>query len=629
MQFHDQGYISADPRIQPLAGVGLKCSEEIPDKVDVLIIGTGPAGIITAAQLSQFPSITTRIIERRPGRLELGHADGVNARSVESFAAFGFADEIIAEAYTNCQTSFWRPDPKDPSKIFRASRDADDPAGVSEFPHILVNQARVADYFIDYMAKSPTRAKPDYGWEFVGLTIDDEDEYPVSVTIRRSAYPQEGLERVVKAKYVLGADGARSGVRASIGRKLEGTTSMHAWGVVDALITTDFPDYRNKSSIQSNTAGNLLWIPREGGFLTRLYVDLGEVTDENAADIRKTTLDHMEAICNQVLAPYSLKFKEVPWFSLYEVGHRVTDKFDNVPNDETGKRTPRVFIAGDACHTHSAKAGQGMNVSMQDGWNLGWKLGYVLDGRSPESILDTYSKERQAIAVDLVTFDRTWSTIMAKKPEELTDPAERETFYVGTWEFPAGMKTQYPAAEMVGKSTHQALAKGFPIGKHFKSGRAIRIADALPVHIGHLHEADGRWRIYVFADKAVADDTKSPTSKLAKWLETSPDSPLAFQPKDGDQNAWFDVKVIYRQPWEDIEMAMVPSAFKPIMGPMELQNWEQAFAVDPSADIFAEKEISDDGAIVVVRPDQYVAHVLPLTALDELAAFFKPLLLKK
>jgi len=627
MQFHDQGYVSADPRVRPAAGVGLRRSDTFPDKVDVLIIGTGPAGIITAAQLSQFPSIDTRIIERRPGRLELGHADGVNARSVESFAAFGFADEIIAEAYTNYQTAFWRPDPKDPSRIHRASRTADDPTGISEFPHILVNQARVADYFIDYMAKSPARLKPDYGWEYVDLTIDDAEEYPVTVTIKRSAYPQEGVEKIVKAKYVLGADGARSGVRAAIGRKLEGTTSMHAWGVIDALITTDFPDYRNKATIQSSTAGNILWLPREGGFLTRLYVDLGEITDENAAEVRKTSLARMEEICNEVLHPYSLQMKEVPWFSLYEVGHRVTDKFDNVPAGETGKRTPRVFIAGDACHTHSAKAGQGMNVSMQDGWNLGWKLGYVLDGRSPESILDTYSKERQTIAVDLVTFDRTWSTIMAKKPEELTDPAERETFYVGTWEFPAGMQTLYPAAEMVGKSTHQDLAKGFPIGKHFKSARAMRVCDAKPVHIGHLHEADGRWRIYVFADSAAAAGKKSPTSDLAEWLETSPDSPLARQPKDGDLNAWFDVKVIYRQPWDEVEMAKVPSAFKPIMGPMCLQDWEQVFTVDPADDIFAAREISDDGAIVVVRPDQYVAHVLPLTAHDELAAFFKPILL--
>ena len=76
--------------------------------------------------------------------------------------------------------------------------------------------------------------------------------------------------------------------------------------------------------------------------------------------------------------------RNVAWSSVYEVGHRLTDRFDDVLPEDLGTRTPRVFITGDACHTHSAKAGQGMNVSMQDGFNIGWKLGHVLEGRSPE-----------------------------------------------------------------------------------------------------------------------------------------------------------------------------------------------------------------------------------------------------
>ena len=70
--------------------------------------------------------------------------------------------------------------------------------------------------------------------------------------------------------------------------------------------------------------------------------------------------------------------KEVAWWSVYEIGQRLTDKFDDVPAAEVATRLPRVFIAGDACHTHSPKAGQGMNVSMQDTFNLGWKLAAVL-----------------------------------------------------------------------------------------------------------------------------------------------------------------------------------------------------------------------------------------------------------
>jgi phenol 2-monooxygenase len=161
MQFHHHGYVSGDPRVQPAAGVGIDRPAELPDEVDVLIVGSGPAGMLAAAQLSQFPNVTTRMVERRPGRLAIGQADGIQARSVETFQAFGFAERIIAEAYAITEMAFWKPDAADPSRIVRAARTPDDPAGISEFPHLIVNQARVLDYFAEFMANSPTRMKPD------------------------------------------------------------------------------------------------------------------------------------------------------------------------------------------------------------------------------------------------------------------------------------------------------------------------------------------------------------------------------------------------------------------------------------------------------------------------------------
>ena len=91
-----------------------------------------------------------------------------------------------------------------------------------------------------------------------------------------------------------------------------------------------------------------------------------------------------------MLHPYTLDVRDVVWFAVYEVGQRVTDRFDDVPADEAGSRLPRVFIAGDACHTHSAKAGQGMNVSMQDAFNLGWKLGLGARRACRPGLLRTY-----------------------------------------------------------------------------------------------------------------------------------------------------------------------------------------------------------------------------------------------
>ena len=134
MQFHHHGYVSTDPRVQPAAGVGINRPDDLPDTVDVLIVGTGPAGMIAAAQLSQFPGVTTRIVERRGERLAIGQADGIQARSVETFQAFGFAERIIAEAYRITEMAFWKPDPADTSRIIRTARAVDDAVQPATWP---------------------------------------------------------------------------------------------------------------------------------------------------------------------------------------------------------------------------------------------------------------------------------------------------------------------------------------------------------------------------------------------------------------------------------------------------------------------------------------------------------------
>lgn len=628
VQFHHHGYVSTDPRVEPAAGVGVDRPDELPEFVDVLIVGSGPAGMVAAAQLAQFPNVTTRIVERRGGRLPIGQADGIQARSVETFQAFGFANRIIDEAYRITEMAFWKPDPAEPTHIVRAARAVDDPTGISEFPHLIVNQARVLDYFAEFMVNSPARMKPDYGYEFVGLEVAESGDYPVAVTLVHTTGERTGEQRIVHAKYVVGADGAKSAVREAIGCTLAGDQAFHAWGVMDTLAVTDFPDIRTKCAIQSE-AGSILLIPREGGQLFRMYVDLGEVSPDDHGAVRATSLEQIIAKANEILTPYSLDVKNVPWHSVYEVGHRLTDRFDDVLLAEIGTRTPRVFITGDACHTHSAKAGQGMNVSMQDGFNIGWKLGYVLDGRSPESLLSTYSAERHPVAKDLIDFDKKWSTLMATKPEDLDDPTELEDFYTRTAEFPAGFMTQYPPSMLIAEPTHQELATGFPIGKRFKSAPVVRVADAVPLQLGHHHRADGRWRVYVFADAAVAGE--SPVlSEWADWMQTAPDSPLRVHtPAGTDIDSVFDVKVIYQQAHDGVDLTKMHDVFRPRTGPFELTDYEKVYASDPAVSIFEQRGIARDGAVVVVRPDQYVAAVLPLQATAELAAFFRQMLLPR
>ena len=182
MQFYLNGYTPGDPDICAAAPGAETRSTDLPATVDVLIIGSGPAGALLAAQLSAFPGITTRLVERRDGPLQVGQADGVACRTVEMFEAFGLGQKLVREAYWVNETVFWRPSPEDRSRIVRTGRILDTEDGLSEMPHLIVNQARLQQHLLDYMRASPTRLQADYGLEFVTLKVEAEGEHPVSVT---------------------------------------------------------------------------------------------------------------------------------------------------------------------------------------------------------------------------------------------------------------------------------------------------------------------------------------------------------------------------------------------------------------------------------------------------------------
>ncbi len=579
-----------------------------------------PPACSWSAQLSQFPDVTTRIIERRDGRLVLGQADGIQPRSVETFQAFGFAERIVAEAYNIAYMNFWGPDPENPRDIVRTARTEDYGLKISEFPHLIVNQARVLDYFAEAAAYGPGRIVPDYGIEFLGLTVHDEGEHPVEVRVRYTAGERAGEERTVRAKYVVGCDGARSGVREAIGRKHVGAFSAHAWGVMDVLVNTDFPDWRTKCAINSD-AGNILHIPREGGYLSRMYIDLGEVADDDDHRVRQTPIEEIIRKANEILHPYSIDVKQVAWHSVYEVGHRVTDKFDDVDPGEASD--PRVFLTGDACHTHSAKAGQGMNVSMQDGFNLGWKLGHVLTGLSPASLLSTYSAERQPVAQQLIDFDREWSSLMARKPEEISDPQELATFYLGTAEFPSGFMTQYGPSMIVTDAAHQALADGVPARQavQVRRGRArVRRQRRAPrpPRQGRRPLAHLRVRRRARGGGALGAGRVGGVDGVGRLAARPAHAGRCRRRRRVRRQGRLPAAVTRRS-----TSPVCPRCSCPQTGPLGLTDWEKVYAAGPSAwtsaDIFDERDLSRDGVVVVVRPDQYVAAVLPLTATDELA----------
>ncbi len=622
MQFHLNGVCRGDPTIaEPHPDAGARSA-----KVDVLIVGCGPAGLTLAAQLSAFPDISVRIAERKPGPLEVGQADGIACRSIEMFEAFGFAEKVTKEGCWINEVAFWRPG-SDGSGLTRADRIQDVEDDLSEMPHVILNQARVHDFYLDLMRNAPRRLTPDYSRELVELIQTDHPDHPLTASFR--CLDAGDATETISARYVVGCDGARSTVRAAMGQKLRGASARQLWGVMDVLAVTDFPDIRLKCAIQSADAGSMLIIPREGGYLVRLYIELDDLRENERAADRKVTAPLLIEKARAILAPYRLEVKETAWWSAYEIGQRVCDTFDDVPPAERGRRQPRIFIAGDACHTHSPKAGQGMNVSMADAFNLGWKLAAVLRGQATPALLDSYSAERRAKAQELIDFDRDMARLFSAKPRTKPEAAQFQSYFQKHARYTAGVETHYAPALLVGDDRHQNLARGFPLGMRFHSAPVVRLGDARPLHLGHAFKADGRWRVLIFAPSG---DTGVPGGPVAATCAElgAPSGPIRrLTPQGADIDSVIDLRAVFQIPHREMAVEVLPEILLPAKGRYGLRDYEKVFCPAPHGpDIFDLRGIDRArGALVVLRPDQYVAQVLPLDAVTELERFFSAFML--
>jgi phenol 2-monooxygenase len=614
MQFHLDKFRTGDPELaEPNPDPAMLANTDtLPEEVDVLIVGCGPAGLTLAAQLSRFPEIKTRIVEQKPGPLEIGQADGIACRSMEMFQAFGFRERVEREAYWVNETAFWKPNAERPGEITRSGLIQDVEDGLAPYPHVIINQARVHQFLLDVMARSPNRLVPNYNRRFAGLEVGAQ---AVTARLQHGEHTE-----IVRAKYVVGADGARSGVREALGVKLVGDYANQAWGVMDVLAVTDFPDIRKKCVIQSADQGNIIIIPREGGYMIRVYVEMDKLAADERVTHRAITRDDVVAATQRIFHPYTFEPKAFGWWSVYEVGQRIAERFDDSPQN------PRVFIMGDACHTHSAKAGQGLNVSVQDAFNLGWKLGLVLRGRAPASLLNSYSQERRAVAQSLIDFDREWSAMMAAPLRSAeaphgVDPADLQAYFVKHGRYTAGVMTRYQTSALTGGTQNQGLAPGFEVGARFHSAPVVRLADAKPMELIETLEADGRFRLFAFADRAGVR-----LRALCEFLAQSGSSPLRrHTPAGADVDSVIDVRAVFPQGHRELRWEDTPDLLRPTKGPLGLRDYEKMFCPDfkRGVDIFDLRGVDRErGALVIVRPDHHVAAVLPLDAYEEISRYF-------
>lgn len=534
-------------------------------KTDVLICGSGSAGLMAALWLAKY-NIPFRILERRDGLLRTGQADGVQCRTVEIFESFGLADQLLKEAYHVLELAFWGPDQEvvldgdgdeTMGGIKRSHYAPDTEPGLSHQPHVILNQARINDLITREMLRCGG-PQIDYGFEVKGVdvdkaSVDDPDAYPVKVTTLNA-----GKEVRFHAKYALACDGAHSAIRKSLHIPMLGDSSDATWGVIDLFPRTTFPDIRKKAIIRS-TSGTLIIIPREGDVMVRFYIELPPDTIPG-----QVTLAHLHERARLIFRPYELEVAETKWWSAYAVGQRLAERFHE---------GHRVFLTGDACHTHSPKAGQGMNVSLQDGYNIGWKLGAYLAGQATVDLVKTYVEERQNTAAELIEFDRTWSQIFKTEAEGQDASSVRDRF-VQAGRYTAGQAYKYGESIIMWPPKEGLEAAGkmsqLVVGMRFPSAQVVRYSDAKVLQLLSVIKSDRRWRVVVFAGnlvhgKDVRAQLETVDASLAALVE-------GLTPLGGDVDSVVECLLVVKTKRTDIELEHIPDVFKPVTGPHNIRS---------------------------------------------------------
>jgi phenol 2-monooxygenase (NADPH) len=336
-----------------------------------------------------------------------------------------------------------------------------------------------------------------------------------------------------------------------------GDNTNVVWGVMDVIPRTNFPDIRKKSLLRSK-AGTLMIIPREGGSLVRYYIELPEGTIA-----KQVSLEELHATARRIFSPYSMEYVDTIWWSAYSIGQRYADRFHH---------SYRIFLAGDACHTHSPKAGQGMNVSLHDGYNIGWKLASVLRGRAHPKILETYVLERQQVAIDLIEFDRYFANLFRSQSvsagKGLTD--EFEQAFTKSGKFTAGLASKYQFSLLTSDSSNESLASNISTGMRVPSAQVVRYCDSKPVQLSQALLSTGQWRILVFPGDLSQPRNRAQLNEIGAYLDSAESPIRRFTKPDADFDSLIEPVVVAYGDRYQIDLEEIPECFRPVTGKYQI-----------------------------------------------------------
>ena len=603
-------------------------------KYDIVIIGAGPVGLLLSVCLTRW-GYSVRHIDNRPVPTATGRADGIQPRSLEILKNLGLKRKVMAfDPARVFEVAFWDPAPGD--KIVRTGTWASCPSFLdARYPFTaLLHQGLIERVFIEDLEKNGNHVQRP--WTISRFETNHADpDYPVEVDLRNL---DSNVTETVQAKYLFSGEGARSFVREQLNVQIRHKDPIsHVWGVMDGVVRTNFPDIKMKCTIHSDH-GSIMVIPRENN-MVRLYIQIATSTDPDFDPRKSATVQEVQAAAKKIFHPYHCDWDRVEWYSVYPIGQGIADKYT---------LDHRVFMGGDVCHTHSPKAGQGMNTAFHDAINFAWKLHLVESQFADRSILETYEVERKHVAEMLLDFDNKYAALFSqrqpstsevddahKTPSSSSDNQPKNDFvemFKANCEFTAGYGVAYEPnifnVSLDHTFQHPLLIHGSPKlrpGRILPNSNVTRVVDANVVHLENEIPFNGSFRLFVFGGTQ-ASSQKGKHQALVDLAnnfskEGSFYSRFACANRqrdnhhdhDNPHSQFFSLALVLAAKRPEIEISDLPDLFRDYAGRIYADDIWDAKVPEARAASHAKTGFEgEEGGVVVVRPDGHVGCAVRL-----------------
>lgn len=352
------------------------------ESTQVLIVGAGPTGLMTACQLARH-GVKFRIVDNDNGPTTQSRALAIHAASMEIFSQMGIADDFVRLGKKVQAVNYFVK-----GKVEQRIPLSEFGKGATEFPFLLVlEQSKTERLLIDFLES--LACKVEWQTELVNVTQDKES---VKATIKHS-----GIEKTIQANWLVGADGARSQVRQILDVPFGGETYPIDLFVLDCRINWNLKEDEMYIAFSDHSFAGFFPMPegrcRVIGFVPKEAASKEDITFE---DVNRGFANRMQM---------KIELYDPGWISMYHSHHRYVSRF----------KIGRCFLAGDSAHIHSPVGAQGMNTGLQDAFNLAWKLAFVIKRHAKENLLTTYQEERLPFARRLVqSTDRAFNVTVSQ-----------------------------------------------------------------------------------------------------------------------------------------------------------------------------------------------------------------------